>query len=64
MTTAANFKQIDIERAIRGARNAGEVIYEIIASKEGVRLVTHPAAAKTKPVANAWDEVFDDGAQG
>ena len=59
----SNFKQIDVERAIKGALKAGMTIHEVIASKDGIRVVTHPSAAKSRPAANAWDEVMDDGAE-
>ncbi|CAN7615215.1 hypothetical protein [Rhizobium sp. LjRoot254] len=59
----SSFKQIDVERAIKGALKAGMIVHEIIASADGIRVVTHPSAAKVRPAVNEWDEVFDDGAQ-
>lgn len=61
--TTARFKQIDVERAIRGAQKAGMVVHEVIASQDGIRVVTYPTAAKARPAVNEWDEVLGDGTQ-
>jgi hypothetical protein len=57
----SSFKQIDVERAIRGALKAGMTVHEVIASRDGIRVVTHPLVAISRPAVNEWDEVFGDG---
>jgi hypothetical protein len=62
-TPAARFKQIDVERVIKGALKADIVVYEVIASKDGIHLITHPSGARKRSAVNEWDEVYEDGAQ-
>jgi hypothetical protein len=57
----SNFRQVDVERAIKAVLKAGMTIHEVIASKDGIRVVTHPSGVKARPIANEWDEVFGHG---
>ena len=59
---SAGFKQIDITRAVKGALAAQIVIREVIASKDGVRIIIQQAGGRVAAGArNDWDEVLDDG---
>lgn len=51
-------RQSDIARAIRGALQAGMDVREVIATKDGIRILSGSAPAS---FSNSWDEVLDDG---
>lgn len=55
---AANIRQADVRRVVRGAMEAGLEVLEVIATKDGIRIVSGKAAASSS---NSWDEVFDHG---
>ena len=59
----ATFKQIDVTRATKGALAAGIVIREVIASKDGVRIICQDAARNSPSEPNLWDEVLNNGAE-
>ena len=51
-------RQSEIARAIRGALQAGMDVREVIATREGIRILSGSAPAS---LSNSWDEVLDDG---
>ncbi len=55
---AANIRQADVRRVVRGAMEAGLEVLEVIATKDGIRIVSGKAAANSS---NSWDEVLDNG---
>lgn len=58
-TRRPTFKQIDITRAIRGARAAGAENVRIELSPDGRMIVqTVPTAADSQAFSNPWDEVL------
>lgn len=56
---SAGIRQSDIARAIRGAMQAGMEVREVIATKNGIRIISGSAVSATS--SNSWDEVLDDG---
>ncbi|GAJ94360.1 hypothetical protein RRH01S_08_00980 [Rhizobium rhizogenes NBRC 13257] len=52
-------RQSDIARAIRGALQAGMEVREVIATKDGVRIIS--GASGSASLSNSWDEVLGDG---
>lgn len=56
---STGIRQSDIARAIRGAMQAGMQVGEVIATKNGIRIISASASATTS--SNSWDEVLDDG---
>ncbi|MBL0375205.1 hypothetical protein JJB09_24625 [Rhizobium sp. KVB221] len=57
------FKQIEVTRAVKGALAAGVVIREIIANKDGIRIISQ-AAGRLDNLSireNEWDEVLGNG---
>jgi putative heme degradation protein len=52
-------RQADVARAIRGALQAGIEIREVIATRDGIRIVSGSVSAAV--ATNSWDEVLDDG---
>lgn len=59
----ATFKQIDVTRAVKGALAAGIIVAEVIATKDGVRIISQAGRPAPLSGANPWDEVFDDASQ-
>lgn len=57
---ALGIRQSDIARAIRGAMQAGMEVREVIATKEGIRILAGPTAGAPTS-SNSWDEVLNDG---
>jgi hypothetical protein len=57
------FKQADVTRAIKAAHAAGLTIAELIATRDGVRIITPEGSKSRGTAANPWDEVLGDGAQ-
>jgi hypothetical protein len=60
---SATFKQIDVTRAVKGAIAAGITVREVIATKDGVRIISHDGRGTPPAGNNPWDEVFEDGAE-
>lgn len=57
MGRAATFKQVDVERAAKGAKAAGLRVARIEIDRTGKIVIV--ASAGDKPTAaNEWDEVF------
>ncbi|MFN7025598.1 MAG: hypothetical protein ACK4QP_14000 [Pseudorhizobium sp.] len=56
----SHIRQSDIARAIRGALQAGLEVREVIATRDGIRILS---ASSDKPLGseNSWDEVLDNG---
>jgi hypothetical protein len=48
------FKQIDITRAIKGARAAGLEVREVIASEDGIRVICDDG--EHQPITNSMDK--------
>lgn len=57
---AAQFTQAEITRAIKAAQAAGLTVYECIATRQGVRIVTKPDGREA-PATNPWDRFLKDG---
>ena len=56
----SSFRQVEIQRAVKAVMKAGINISEVIATRNGVRIVA--AGGQASAVAgNSWDEVLDDG---
>ena len=55
---ATGIRKSDISRVIRAALEAGMEVREIVATRDGVRILSSPGTAST---ANSWDEVLGDG---
>lgn len=51
-------RQSDIARAIRGAMQAGMDIGEVIATRDGVRIVSKSFSPQTRSD-NSWDDLLD-----
>lgn len=51
-------RQSDIARAIRGAMQAGMEIGEVIATRDGIRIVSKSTAPRIGSD-NSWDDVLD-----
>lgn len=56
---SSGIRQADVTRAIRGAMQAGMEVREVIATKNGIRILSGSAASAG--TSNSWDEVLDDG---
>lgn len=54
-------RQSDIARAIRGAMQAGMDVREVIATKDGIRILSGPGAPVASASSNSWDAVLDNG---
>ncbi|TDX77747.1 hypothetical protein EDE05_11456 [Neorhizobium sp. R1-B] len=54
-----NIRQSDVARAIRGAIQAGMEVREVIATKDGIRILS--ASSGPASSSNSWDEVLKDG---
>lgn len=55
-----SFRQSEIARAIRGAMQAGMDVREVIATRDGIRIISSSASG-TAATDNSWDEVLNDG---
>lgn len=58
---AAKLTQADTVRTIKAALAAGLIVSEIVATKDGVRIITGNGEAGA-PAANKWDRVLGDAA--
>ena len=56
---SSNIRQSDVARAIRGAMQAGMEVREVIATKDGIRILSASSGTVSSP--NSWDEVLKDG---
>ncbi|MBU1313590.1 MAG: hypothetical protein KJ947_11500 [Alphaproteobacteria bacterium] len=56
----SHIRQSDIARAIRGALQAGMEVREVIATRDGIRILSAPSD-RPSASANSWDEVLDNG---
>ena len=62
MRRGETLTQAEIARAIKAAQATGLVVVELVASKQGVRLITAEGRAAAEPVGNnPWDRFLDDG---
>ena len=57
---APGIRQSDIARAIRGAMQAGMEVREVIATRDGIRILSVQSAIAAAS-SNSWDEVLDNG---
>lgn len=55
----APYTQADVTRAVKGAVAGGLKVREVIATSEGIRLITDDSQSP-KPCRNSFDEVLDD----
>jgi hypothetical protein len=58
---AASVSQSEITKALKAAQAAGLTVFEYIATKQGVRVITADGAKGGAPASNPWDQVLDDG---
>jgi hypothetical protein len=58
---STGIRQSDIARAIRGAMQAGMQVSEVIATRDGIRILSTPSGASSSSSDNSWDEVLDNG---
>lgn len=62
MNRASTLTQADITRAIKAAQAAGLTVFEVAATKQGVRIVTsEPADRTTGAAQNPWDGLLGHG---
>ncbi len=61
---AATFRQSDITRAVKGVQAAGLQVAQVIATKEGVRIIAVGGERDTCEAANPWDCVLNEGQPG
>ena len=56
----SGIRQSDIARAIRGAMQAGMDVREVVATRDGIRIIS-ASGAPSASSSNSWDEVLSDG---
>lgn len=62
-TRSTTLTKAEITRTIRAAQDAGLTVFEVAATKQGVRIVTADGGAKGATVAeNPWDKALSNGA--
>lgn len=54
----SSIRQSEIARAIRGAMQAGMEIGEVIATRDGIRILSKSSAPRAG-ADNSWDDVLD-----
>ena len=56
----AGIRQSDIARAIRGALQAGMEVREVIATRDGIRILSGSPDSSGSMSGNTWDDVLDN----